>query len=118
MSKPRYQLIANELRAQIASGEYAPGDRLPTKPELMQRFGVALATLNQGLQVLRDEGLVETFQGVGTFVQERPAERVSIEAEIAELKDRIARLETQMMDVYSNLAIPDPTEDGRVEEAG
>ncbi|MFG3525083.1 GntR family transcriptional regulator [Nocardia nova] len=118
MSKPRYQLVADELRAQIDKGDYAPGDQLPTKPEMMKRFGVALATLDRGLEVLREEGRIETYHGVGTFVKDAPPQSVSIEEEIADLKDRVARLETQMMDIYSNLAIPDPTEHDRAQEAG
>ncbi|OBA47071.1 hypothetical protein A5780_34485 [Nocardia sp. 852002-20019_SCH5090214] len=118
MSKPRYQLVADELRAQIAEGDYVPGAQLPTKPELMKRFGVALATLDRGLDVLRDEGLIETFHGVGTFVKEAPPQRASIEEEITSLKDRVARLETQMMEVYSNLGLPDSAEHNHAQEAG
>ena len=41
---PAYQLLADELRAQITSGLLRPGDRLPTEPELCVRCGVSRST--------------------------------------------------------------------------
>ena len=48
----------------------APGERLPSEPELARRFGVALITVREGLGILRGSGLVETRRGRegGSFV--------------------------------------------------
>jgi DNA-binding GntR family transcriptional regulator len=67
---PKYQRIASELRAQIRSGEYPPGSRLPAETALMERFGVSLPTLRQAIGLLRAEGLLESRHGIGTFVRE------------------------------------------------
>ena len=40
-----YQNIFNELYAKIENGELAPGDRLPTEPELAAQFGVSRVTV-------------------------------------------------------------------------
>jgi DNA-binding GntR family transcriptional regulator len=70
---PRYRQIAADLRARMESGEYPPDSRLPSKNEMMDRYGVALATVNRAIDELRKLGLVETIHGVGTFAR-KPAE--------------------------------------------
>jgi len=66
---PRYRQIADDLRARMESGEYPPDSRLPSVAELMDRYGVALATMNAAIRVLRSEGRIETEQGKGTFAR-------------------------------------------------
>lgn len=56
----------------IRSGELAPGEQLPTTAVLADRYGVSPATVAKALRVLRDEGLVVTRHGWGSFVSERP----------------------------------------------
>jgi len=65
----RYRDIAADLRTRIAAGEFAPGDRLPPITALMEHYQVpGLNTIRQAQQLLVDDGLVETRQGVGSFV--------------------------------------------------
>jgi GntR family transcriptional regulator len=71
---PKYARIADALRRDIKDGTYAPGDRLPGEIALLERFRtqlgtLSLPTLRQGIAVLRAEGLIESQQGVGTFVR-------------------------------------------------
>jgi len=68
---PRYQQIAAILRARIEAGKLAPGQRIPSEPTLMQEFGVARNTARHAIGLLRDEELVVTVPGVGTFVRSR-----------------------------------------------
>lgn len=70
--RPEYLRIAAVLRAQITSGELAPGDRLPTLPELCEQYGVSETTVRNAVGVLRSEGLVATRTRAGTVVRERP----------------------------------------------
>ncbi len=65
---PRYQEIAEDLRARIHDGVLAPGARLDTQRRLASRFGVTLMTLRQALDVLEREKLIERRHGLGTFV--------------------------------------------------
>lgn len=65
----RYEEIADELRARIDSGQYAPGDRIPGENEIMTTFEVSRDTAWKALQVLRDQGLTETRQGAPTRVR-------------------------------------------------
>lgn len=72
-------VIAAELRAAIASGAYAPGDRLPGENALMETHGVARMTARSALAMLRNEGLTSTRKGAGVFARDfRPIIRNSI----------------------------------------
>jgi GntR family transcriptional regulator len=71
---PKYQRIADALRRQIKNGEYQPGDRLPAETALLDQFRdqfgtLSLPTLRQAIALLRAEGLIESQQGIGTFVK-------------------------------------------------
>ncbi|WP_328743588.1 GntR family transcriptional regulator (plasmid) [Streptomyces caniferus] len=66
--RPKYQAIADDLKAAIESGEYAPGDRLPGEKVLAAQYGVAVLTARQALKILRTEGLVESKRGAGARV--------------------------------------------------
>lgn len=78
MSRPAYEAVAARLREQILGGELAPGDRLPTEPELSTRYGVSRSTVREALRVLSSQNLVETTRGVsgGSFVVHPRAEHV------------------------------------------
>lgn len=67
--KPLYQQLAALLRAQIEDGTWLPGARLPSEPGLQQAHGLARDTVRAAIRVLREEGLVVTLPGRGTFVK-------------------------------------------------
>ncbi|MEV2255903.1 GntR family transcriptional regulator [Streptomyces sp. NPDC050147] len=78
--RPKYQRIADDLKAAIESGEYGPGDRLPGENALATQYDVAGLTARQALKILRIEGLVETKKGAGARVIEfRPIRRHGIQ---------------------------------------
>jgi DNA-binding transcriptional regulator YhcF (GntR family) len=66
--RPPYQQAADVIREEIKSGKLAPGDQLPSHRELQERFGVANMTARSALRVLREEGLIYTVQGRGSYV--------------------------------------------------
>jgi GntR family transcriptional regulator len=70
MPEPKYRQIANELRAAIRAGDYAPGDRLPGENDLMATHGVARMTARQALGVLTTEGVAEARKGSGVYVRD------------------------------------------------
>lgn len=70
--QPLYQQVATRIRADIASGYYAPEPhhgRLPSEADLMTRYGVARDTVRRAIARLQAEGLVSAEQGRGTFVR-------------------------------------------------
>src|SRR2546423_1676802 len=57
----KYAEIAEKLRARIKSGEYEPGDRLPSEPHIQEEFGgVSKATVRAAMAPLRSEPLALT----------------------------------------------------------
>lgn len=67
---PKYHRVASAIRAQIRSGELSPGARLPAETALASKFRVSLPVIRQALALLRSEGLIESRQGIGTFVRQ------------------------------------------------
>jgi GntR family transcriptional regulator len=65
--QPKYLRIHGTLRQRIISGQWPPGSPLPSQRELADEFGVSIMTLRQALQLLTDDGLIETRHGSGTF---------------------------------------------------
>jgi GntR family transcriptional regulator len=65
--QPKYLRIHSNLRERITSGQWPPGSPLPSQRDLADEFGVSIMTLRQALQLLTDEGLIETRHGSGTF---------------------------------------------------
>src|SRR5450631_4312991 len=87
----RYRDIAADLKTRIAAGGFAPGDQLPPITALMEHYKVpGLNTIRQAQQLLVD-GLVETRQGVGSFVvRTGPARRaVDVLAELRSARNAI-----------------------------
>jgi DNA-binding transcriptional regulator YhcF (GntR family) len=75
-----YQRIAHDLRTQILSGDLPPGSALPSETELVRRYGSSRGPVRQAISLLRSEGLIDSHQGRGVFVRQRPTtRRLSIE---------------------------------------
>lgn len=72
MRQTRYQQIGEELRQRIESGEVGAGRLLPSEAELSREFGASRVTVRRALEVLRDEGLVDSRQGFGWFAATDP----------------------------------------------
>lgn len=69
---PPYRQIADQLRERIGDGSIPVGRRIPSMVEMEQYYGVARDTLRKAVQVLKDEGLVETVNGMGIYVIKLP----------------------------------------------
>ncbi|MFH8739355.1 GntR family transcriptional regulator [Streptomyces sp. NPDC017964] len=68
--KPTAKDIAAKYRSEIADGEREAGSRLPAARQIAKQLGVQLMTVQSAYNQLRDEGLVLTQQGRGTFVRD------------------------------------------------
>ena len=65
---PAYRQIAAELQRDIAAGELAPGNALPSEAALTRQYGVSRGTTRQALSFLGRLGLVCAVHGKGWFV--------------------------------------------------
>ncbi|GAA1075539.1 histidine utilization repressor [Tsukamurella spumae] len=68
VATPAYERVKTVLRAQIESGDWPEGFRLPSENRLVGALGLARMTVNRALRDLAAEGLVVRMAGVGTFV--------------------------------------------------
>jgi GntR family transcriptional regulator len=64
--------IAADLRQQVANGELAPGDKLPSERELAERYSVVRNTVRAAVRLLAEDGLVVSEHGRGVFVRDQP----------------------------------------------
>ncbi|WP_341503701.1 PLP-dependent aminotransferase family protein [Gallaecimonas sp. GXIMD4217] len=66
---PKYQRLADAIAAAVASGELAPGEKLPPQRQLADRLGVTTGTVTRAYALAERRGQVEARVGSGTFVR-------------------------------------------------
>lgn len=91
--------VADAIRGQIEAGFYAPGDKLPTEPALVDKFGFSRTVVREAVAALRADGMVESRHGSGVFVigprQIDPGLRL-FTAETNKISDIIEELELRI----------------------
>ena len=65
---PIYSQIIDEMTMRIASGAYAPGDKLPSVRDMATEVGVNPNTMQKALSELERKGLVYTERTSGRFI--------------------------------------------------
>lgn len=65
---PVYKLVAEQIKSRIDSGEIPPGHQVPSETEIMAEQQVSRITVRLAIKYLREQGLVYTIQGKGSFV--------------------------------------------------
>jgi GntR family transcriptional regulator len=68
---PRYFQLKEIMRERIRSGEWKPGELIPSERELSEKYGISRMTARQAITELVNEGLFYREQGKGTFVSQR-----------------------------------------------
>ncbi|MCC5974726.1 MAG: GntR family transcriptional regulator, partial [Rubellimicrobium sp.] len=66
--RPRYVVIADDLRQRIEGGAYPLGSLLPTESELCEAFGASRHTVREALRRLAEAGMIQRRQGSGSQV--------------------------------------------------
>jgi DNA-binding FadR family transcriptional regulator len=61
--------VVGKLQQLISLGEYQPGEKLPSEPELMEQFGVGRSTIREAIRILANTGQLSVRQGSGTYVE-------------------------------------------------
>ncbi len=98
--EPAYAQLANIIRRQIADGAYRPGDQLPSEAQLCRRYGISPMTVRRSINLLSDQGVVNTAKGRGTFV--KPLELGTAIFDLGELQDLFingASTDVKLLDV-------------------
>jgi len=68
-----YRQIAEQLRQLMASGEFAPGSRLPGERDLALQLGVSRPSVREALIALEVAGMIEVRTGSGIYVRQTSA---------------------------------------------
>jgi len=76
--KPLYRQLRDIIDEKISSGEWKPGDRIPSENELSRQYGLSRMTARAVLQELVKEERLYRVQGKGTFVAEQKIEAQSL----------------------------------------
>lgn len=63
--------MIREIRAGVAAGELAAGDRLPSESALAARYGISVNSVRRGIDELIREGAVVRRRGSGTYILEQ-----------------------------------------------
>ena len=74
-SAPLHLQLLNEIRRSILSGEWPPGSLVPSELTLQRELEISRSTVRQAFNAARNEGLIETVPGKGTFVSQEPTRR-------------------------------------------
>ncbi len=90
MSRPLHLKISADLAANIRSGTWPPGHRIPFEHELTARYGCARATVSKAVEALAAAGLVDRRRRAGTFVAQP-----RVEAAVLEIADIRAEVEAR-----------------------
>ena len=72
--KPGYSTV-EKLKSLIASEDFAPGSRLPSERDLIDRFKITRANLRKAFDILEREGIIWRHVGKGTFIAEPHSEK-------------------------------------------
>lgn len=84
--------VAETLRAQIASGAYPPGSKIPSYRQLRDVHHVAQNTAQAAVRLLAAEGLVEIRPASGAYVRGvSDGKNPSLRAELANLQAALRR---------------------------
>lgn len=66
--KLSYRSLTNHIELMINSNVYCPGDQLPTRRELAEKFGLTSYAVQEGFKYLEEKGLVVLKRGSGVYV--------------------------------------------------
>ena len=130
--RPAYLQVADDLRADIRKGRFTPGSQLPSYGDLMKHYGVSITVVRSAIRELRNESLVHTHQGKGVFVADplpivKPSNKAGshprstdewvdkLRAEVTDLREAVALLQAQLINLYERTGNSYPPEASRAE---
>lgn len=103
-----WQSVQAEVLGRIRSGEWPPGQIIPTEAKLAQELGCARATVNRALGALAQDGIVERRRRVGTRVIAKP-DHEALETQLARDEIEATGAEYHYDLIDSRVTAPPPT---------
>jgi GntR family transcriptional regulator len=75
LGSPLYKEVKRKITDSMRSGEWKPGEAIPSEKVLSERFGVSIGTVRKAVDELTSENLLIRHQGRGTYVASHDRER-------------------------------------------
>ncbi|WP_425829631.1 winged helix-turn-helix domain-containing protein [Streptomyces fractus] len=101
--KPKAVQVADALREDIK--RMKPGEKIPSQRELMDRFGYASQTIQNGLAALRAEGLIVSAGNLGNFVSDGSSPDSDVRDDIKEIRSQLQTL-TERLEALETRSVP------------
>lgn len=67
-SKPIYEQITSQVKAQVMSGKLKHGDPIPSMRALAKSLHISVITVQRAYEDLQRDGFIETVVGKGSFI--------------------------------------------------
>ncbi len=100
-SKPIYEQITSQIKAQIMEGRLQTGDAIPSMRALAKSLHVSVITVQKAYEDLQRDGFIETTVGRGSFVSARNKEFYQEEQQ-RQIEEHL----TQAIDLARSSGIP------------
>ncbi len=75
--KPKYQVIIEDIKSKILSGDYSIGEQIPTESVMQETYGVSRHTVRKAILELSNEGFLRSEKGSGTYVSNQYQSKAS-----------------------------------------
>ncbi|TDK64223.1 GntR family transcriptional regulator [Bacillus salipaludis] len=69
--KTKYQIIIDEIKSKILSGDYKLDEKIPTESDLQETYNVSRHTVRKAILELANEGFLRSEKGSGTYVSNK-----------------------------------------------
>ena len=63
-----YQIVIDQVKKEILTGNLKPGDRLPGEREMAEQLGISRNSVREGLRILENMGVTTSQHGAGHYV--------------------------------------------------
>ncbi len=80
-------MVYETILKKIVDGEFPSGSKLPTEHELCEQLSVSRPVLRQALKQLREDGVIKSRQGSGSYVTGQPDRAILVFAPVGSIAD-------------------------------
>ena len=105
---PLYRQLADILMEGIRSGDYPPGARIPSEPQLAKDYGIGRPTVRQAIDVLVRQRLLSRRRGSGTYVRapEQEIDLFSLAGTSSAFHKKGIAVEVQLLEKTKRIKVP------------
>jgi GntR family transcriptional repressor for pyruvate dehydrogenase complex len=65
-----YEKVYNQIKQRIVDGDWKPGEKIPTVPQLAQDLNVGISSVREAIRILEKQKILKILQGSGTFISD------------------------------------------------